>query len=96
MKTYFVYILSNKHRTVFYIGVTNDIQRRVAEHKDFQGSSFCKRYNVTDLMYYESTNDIHAAISREKQLKNWHREWKVNLIKQDNPEMKDLSRVLIQ
>ncbi len=91
MKTYFVYILSNKYRTVFYIGVTNDIQRRVAEHKDFKGSSFCKRYNVTDLMYYEYTHDIHAAITREKQLKNWHRDWKINLIKQDNPEMKDLS-----
>lgn len=91
MKTYFVYILSNKHRTVFYIGVTNDIQRRVAEHKDFKGSSFCKRYNVTDLMYYEYTHDIYAAITREKQLKNWHRDWKINLIKQDNPEMKDLS-----
>ena len=90
MNRYYVYIVSNKHRTTFYIGVTNDIKRRVSEHKEFRGSDFCKRYNITDLMYFEMCNDIHQAIAREKQLKNWHREWKINLIKSVNPEMKDL------
>ncbi len=90
MNRYYVYIVSNKHRTTFYIGVTNDVKRRIAEHKEFRGSDFCKRYNITDLMYFEMCNDVHQAIAREKQLKNWHREWKINLIKSVNPDMKDL------
>ena len=90
MKQYYVYIVSNKHRTTFYIGVTNNILRRITEHKEFRGSDFCKRYNITDLVYFETLNDIRQAIAREKQLKNWHREWKLNLVKSVNPEMKDL------
>jgi len=92
MKTYYVYILSNKMRTVLYIGVTNDIGRRMFEHKTGHGSSFCKKYNLTDLMYYEEYPSNVSAISREKQLKNWHREWKWNLIKKDNQYLNDLSK----
>ncbi len=86
----FVYIVSNKNRTTFYIGVTNNIVRRVGEHKGGK-SDFSKRYNLFELMYYEKITGIGKAISREKQLKNWHRDWKINLIKEMNPEMKDLS-----
>jgi putative endonuclease len=94
MKTGYVYIMSNKNRTTFYIGVTNDIARRVAEHKEGSGSKFTAKYKLHDLVYYEVIYDIEQAIRREKQLKNWHREWKLNLIKELNPEMKDLSETV--
>ena len=87
----FVYILSNKNRTTTYIGVTNDIERRVVEHKSGFGSKFASRYNLIDLMYFEHFDKIVDAIDREKQLKNWHREWKWNLIKEENPELVDLA-----
>lgn len=86
----FVYIMSNKNRTTFYIGVTNCIERRVAEHKSGK-SGFTSQYNLFDLMYYERIAGFRNAIDREKQLKRWHRQWKINLIKEMNPEMKDLS-----
>ena len=86
----YVYILSNKNRTVLYIGITNDLERRVAEHKNGIGSSFTKRYNAHELLYYEIHNDIKQAIAREKQLKEWKREWKLDLIKTMNVEMIDL------
>lgn len=85
------YILSNKNRTVFYIGVTNDIIKRLCEHRFENGSKFTTRYNCFDLVYYEVHHTIEAAIDREKQLKRWHRQWKINLIKSRNPAMKDLS-----
>ena len=88
-KTGYVYIMSNKHRTTFYIGVTNNIQRRVGEHRAGM-SAFTKRYNLHHLVYYEEITGIRKAIAREKQLKNWHRGWKINLIRSVNPEMKDL------
>ena len=87
----FVYIMSNKNVTTFYIGVTNDLERRVKEHKEGNGSEFTSKYNLTNLLYYEIISDIKTAISREKQLKNWHREWKINLIKELNPSMTDLA-----
>ncbi len=87
-----VYIMTNKNRTVIYIGVTNDLVRRVYEHKThYNKRSFTHRYNLVYLIYYELFDSIEEAILREKQLKNWHREWKWNLIKKDNPELKDLS-----
>ena len=86
--------MSNKNRTTFYIGVTNDIARRVAEHKEGSGSKFTAKYKLHDLVYFEVIYDIEQAIRREKQLKNWHREWKLNLIKELNPEMKDLSEMI--
>ena len=91
MKQAYVYIMSNKNRTTFYIGVTNNIERRVAEHKGRDGSVFAAKYQCYDLLYFEHFWGMQDAIRREKQLKNWHREWKINLIKQENPEMKDLA-----
>ncbi len=92
MNQYWVYIMSNRWNTTIYVGVTNDLQRRVQEHKDHQHkNSFTARYNVDKLVWSEEHNDINVAIAREKQLKNWKREWKDALIKKENPEWKDLS-----
>ena len=90
MKGGYIYILSNKNRTTLYIGVTSDLDRRIAEHVEGEGSKFSSKYNLTDLVYFEEFDDISEAIAREKQLKNWKREWKINLIKSLNPELKDL------
>ena len=87
----YVYILSNKNRTVLYIGVTNDLERRVAEHKSGNGSTFTKKYNVCDLLYYEIHDGITLAIEREKQLKEWKRSWKIDLIKTMNERMLNLA-----
>ncbi|MBI5407624.1 MAG: GIY-YIG nuclease family protein [Nitrospirae bacterium] len=91
-KQYFVYILTNKSNKVLYIGVTNDLIRRIYEHKTKLVDGFTKKYNLMKLVYYETTGDIECAIRREKQLKNWHRDWKINLITEHNPEWKDLSK----
>ena len=88
--------MSNKNRTTFYIGVTNHLQPRVMEHLDSVGSKFVKKYKLFDLVYYEHFTDITFAIQREKQLKNWHRDWKINLIKSFNPEMVDLKDQIFQ
>lgn len=90
MKTYYVYILASKKNGTLYIGVTNDLIRRVYEHKNNLINGFTKQYNVHYLVYYEETNDVNDAINREKQLKNWHREWKIDLINKFNPDWKDL------
>jgi putative endonuclease len=74
-----------------FIGVTNNLERRVQEHKNEKGSDFTSKYKLTFLVYYEVISDIKTAITREKQLKNWHRQWKINLIKEINPEMLDLA-----
>jgi len=81
--------MSNNSKTL-YIGVTNNLIRRVYEHKNKMVDGFTKKYNLTKLVYYEMTNDAESAIRREKQLKNWHREWKINLIESINKEWKDL------
>ena len=90
-KQYYVYILTNRHNNVLYIGVTNNLVRRIYEHKNKLVEGFSKKYNLIKLVYYETTRDVKSAIEREKQLKNWHRDWKINLINQFNPEWKDLS-----
>ena len=90
-KTYAVYILINYNETTFYIGVTGDLQKRIWEHKNKVVEGFTKKYNVDRLVYYEVTEDVESALNREKQLKRWHRQWKINLIKEMNPEFKDLS-----
>lgn len=90
-KTYAVYILTNYNQTTFYIGVTGDLQKRIREHKNKVVEGFTKKYNVDRLVYYELTNNVESALNREKQLKRWHRDWKINLIKEKNPEFKDLS-----
>ena len=89
-KNYYVYIISNNGRTVFYTGITNNLIRRTYEHKNGVIEGFSKKYKLKYLLYFEQTDDVSSAISREKQLKNWHRQWKINLIKQTNPDMKDL------
>lgn len=88
----YVYIMSNQTRTTFYTGVTNNLERRVAEHKSLKGSTFTSKYKLVDLVYYEEICGAMAAIQREKQIKNRPRHWKLNLIRELNPEMMDLSR----
>jgi len=90
MNQYYVYIVTNIYRTTFYIGVTNDLNKRVSQHNDKTGSNFTSKYNVCDLVYFEIFNEIEQAIAREKQLKNWKREWKINLIKSKNPTLTTL------
>lgn len=90
MKKSYVYILSNKNRTVIYIGVTGDLIKRISDHQNGVGSDFTRKYKLKDLIYFEEFTDIIQAISREKQLKNWRKEWKWDLIKEFNPELKDL------
>ena len=87
----YIYIMSNKHQTVFYIGVTADLNTRVWQHKKGEGSKFTKKYNCTTLMYYEFFDAIETAIALEKQLKKWKRAWKEALILKFNPDMRDLS-----
>jgi putative endonuclease len=91
MKNYYVYIMTNKSDRVIYIGVTNDLVRRVFEHKHKMVKGFTERYNCMKLVHYEDTGDVIEAIKREKQLKNWHRQWKINLVNKNNPEWEDLS-----
>lgn len=86
----YVYIMTNQYRTTFYIGVTNDVAARVWQHLNEDGSAFVKKYRCFDLVFYEHHIRITDAIDREKQLKNWHRDWKINLIKTQNPDMLDL------
>jgi len=90
-KTYYVYILANKRNGTLYIGVTNDLLRRLYEHKNGLVEGFTKLYNVHHLVYYESVNDINAALQREKQLKRWNRKWKIELIEKENPHWCDLA-----
>jgi putative endonuclease len=88
---YYVYILSNQWKNVLYIGVTNDLNRRVYEHKNKLIEGFTSKYNVDKLVYFESTNDVESAILREKQLKKWRRIKKEKLIASLNPKKQDLS-----
>ena len=90
MKTYYVYIMASKKNGTLYIGVTNSLGRRVFEHSRKIQAGFTKKYSINKLVYFEETRDVHDAIVREKQLKNWHRQWKINLIQQHNPEWVDL------
>ena len=90
-KTYCVYIMTNKHNTTLYTGVTNNLQRRVHEHKSGMGSKFTHRYNIYKLVYFETTNDVEAAIIREKQIKGGTRQKKIDLVNSINPGWRDLS-----
>jgi len=90
MKNYFTYILASQRNGTLYTGFTNNLLKRVQEHKDKKASVFTKKYNVNKLVYYEECGDINAAISREKQLKNWRRNWKIKIIEDFNPEWEDL------
>ena len=90
MKTYYVYIMTNKSRTL-YTGITNDLRRRVYEHQHKLVPGFTSKYNITQLAYFEETSDIRSAIAREKQIKGWLRARKIALIESVNPTWKDLS-----
>jgi len=92
---YFVYILASKRNGTLYVGVTHDLIKRVYEHKNKLIDGFTKKYNIHMLVYYEITNTINSAISREKQLKKWNRKWKLELIEKENSEWKDLYNDLI-
>ena len=89
MKRYFVYI-AGSHSGTLYVGLTNDISRRMYEHRNHLIPGFTDRYDVTKLLYVEESNDVLAAISREKQIKRWRREKKVRLIREQNPGRRDL------
>ena len=91
MGNYYTYILTNWNNQVMYIGVTNNLERRVLEHKNSLFKGFTTKYNVNKLVYYEWYNDINSAIAREKQLKGWKRYKKNELVETINPEWKDLS-----
>jgi putative endonuclease len=95
MRTYYVYILANRHRRI-YIGVTSDLVRRLHLHRTGRGSEFVHRYQMTQLVHVESCSDVHAAIAREKQLKGWVRGRKVSLIEAGNPGWEDLGRLLLR
>ncbi|MGA2669540.1 MAG: GIY-YIG nuclease family protein [Ignavibacteria bacterium] len=93
MKSYYVYIMANKSKMT-YIGVTSNLNRRVKEHKDKSIEGYTSKYNLTKLVYYETMTDVYQALKREKQLKNWHRQWKINLIEQVNKDWRDLAEEL--
>ena len=90
MNYYFVYILANKKNGVLYIGVTNNLKRRIYEHKHDLIKGFTNKYKVHSLVFYEVHNDIKYAIFREKQIKKWKRQWKIDLIEKENPQWQDL------
>ena len=91
MKSYFVYILASARNGTLYIGVTNNLERRMYEHSHHLQPGFADTYNVTRLVYFEETSSVEVAIAREKQLKNWRRSWKLELIEKENPEWRDLA-----
>jgi putative endonuclease len=91
MRDFYVYIMTNRSRTL-YIGMTNNLERRVCEHKLKRVPGFTSKYNIHQLVYYETTNDVHVAIAREKELKGWLRAKKIALIESQNPEWRDLSK----
>ena len=92
-KHYSVYIMAS-HSRVIYIGMTNDLRRRVAQHQQKLVEGFTQKYNCTLLVYYETTEDVHSALAREKELKGWRREKKISLIESRNPAWQDLGAEL--
>lgn len=93
-KQHVIYILTNYEETTFYVGVTRNLKKRIYEHKNKITKGFSSKYCLTKLVQYELTDSIESAIEREKQLKRWHRQWKINLIKENNPQFIDLSEGL--
>ncbi|MCB2114703.1 MAG: GIY-YIG nuclease family protein [Parvularculaceae bacterium] len=94
MKQYYVYILASRRNGTLYIGVTNDINHRAFEHREGRGSIFTSKYGVRRLVYYETFNRIEDAIDREKAMKKWKRQWKIELIESMNPDWDDLYSAL--
>ena len=87
---YYIYIITNKTDKVLYIGVTNNLERRIYEHKNKTVPGFTQKYNINKLLYFEHFDNINDAIKREKQLKKWNRKWKEELINKDNPKWNEL------
>src|SRR5512138_2861222 len=94
-REYYIYIMTNAHNTVLYTGMTNDLVRRVYEHRNGLGCVFTKKYNIIKLVYYEIGNNVNAVIAREKQIKGGSRKKKIDLINSMNPEWKDLFEEII-
>jgi putative endonuclease len=92
---YYVYILASRRHGTLYIGITNSLQKRLEEHRSGKGSEFVKKYGVYRLVYTETYVRVEEAIAREKQLKRWKRDWKIELIERENPEWRDLSDLLV-
>ncbi|GAB4507124.1 MAG: GIY-YIG nuclease family protein [Allomuricauda sp.] len=88
---YYVYILTNKRNGTLYIGMTNSLERRILEHKEETIKGFTKKYGLKTLVYFERHQNVNDAITREKRLKKWKRQWKIDLIEKDNPNWSDLS-----
>lgn len=88
--TYFIYIIASRKNGTLYVGVTNQLLRRVQQHRERLVPGFTKKYGVKILVYFEVHNDINEAIAREKRLKHWRRSWKLELIEKKNPEWRDL------
>jgi len=95
MKSYYVYILASRRNGTLYIGVANDLVRRVYDHKNGTMEGFAKTYGLHILVHYESYTDVHDALTREKRLKKWKRQWKIDLIEKENPNWKDLYSQII-
>ena len=93
-KNYYVYLLTNWNHRVMYVGVTNDLKRRLYEHKNKLVEGFSEKYNLNKLVYFEETRDVHTAITREKEIKKWRREKKNQLVNQINQKWQDLSDTL--
>ena len=92
--SYYVYILASRKHGTLYVGVTNDLRARLELHRSGKGSEFIRKYGVTRLVYIEEYSSPEEAIRREKQLKNWRRDWKIRLIEENNPDWSDLSHLL--
>ena len=92
---YFVYIITNRRYGTLYVGVTRDLVRRVYEHRSGFVEGFSKRHDLKLLVWYEAHEDVRAAIAREKLIKKWHRDWKINLIQATNPEWRDLYETIV-
>ena len=90
-RSYYVYILTNWNNEVMYVGITNNLERRVYEHRQKLVKGFTEKYNVSKLVYFEETNDVESALAREKEIKKWRREKKNKLVQRINPEWRDLS-----
>jgi len=95
LNKYYIYILANQRNGTLYVGVTNNLRRRIYEHKNNLVSGFSQKYKTHSLVYFEGTPNIESAIVREKRLKSWHRAWKVQLIESTNPDWQDLYEEIV-
>ncbi len=94
--SFYIYILINYSKTVLYVGFTNNIIRRIIEHKNDLGCKFTRKYKLKNLVYFEQCEDVYRMMEREKEIKGWRREKKINLIKSVNPNLNDLSGKLFE